>query len=111
MAAARDGDFDALLEVLDPDVMRRVDLGPAGPDVSRILRGARAVASSAIGVAGLGYVARRALVNGAPGAVTFAEGKPYAVLGFTVARGKIVEINVLADPARLRRLDLTVLAP
>jgi hypothetical protein len=111
LAAARDGDFDALLAVLDPDVVRRVDTGPAGPDVSRILRGAHAVASSAIGIAGLGYVARRALVNGAPGAVTFAEGEPYAVLGFTVARGNIVEINVLADPARLRRLELTALAP
>ena len=111
LAAARDGDFDALLAVLDPDVVRRVDTGPGGADVSRILRGAQAVASSAIGAAGLGHVARRALVNGAPGVVTFAEGEPYAVLGFTVARGNIVEIDILADPARLRRLDLTALAP
>lgn len=111
LAAARDGDFDALLTVLDPDVVRRVDAGATGPDVSRILRGAQAVASSAIAFNRLGYVARRALVNGAPGVVTFADGEPYTVLGFTVARGKIIEMNVLADPARLRRLDLTVLAP
>jgi RNA polymerase sigma-70 factor (ECF subfamily) len=110
LAAAREGDFEALLTVLDPDVVRRVDAGATGPDLSGILRGAQAVASSAIGFARLGYVARPALVNGAPGVVTFAEEEPYAVLGFTVARGKIVEMNVLADPARLRRLNLTVLA-
>jgi RNA polymerase sigma-70 factor (ECF subfamily) len=110
LAAARDGDFDALLTVLDPDVVRRVDAGATAPGVPRILRGAPAVASSAIGFQRLGLVARRALVNGAPGVVSFADGEPYAVLGFTVARGKIVEMNVLADPVRLRRLDLTVLA-
>jgi RNA polymerase sigma-70 factor, ECF subfamily len=61
--------------------------------------------------AGLGYVSRRALVNGAPGVVTFADREPFAVLGFTVAGGRIVEMNVLADPVRLRRLELTALAP
>lgn len=110
LAAARDGDFDALLTVLDPDVVRRVDAGATGPDLPRVLRGAQAVASSAIAFKTLGYAVRRALVNGAPGFVTFADGEPYAVLGFTVARGKIVEMNVLADPVRLRRLDLTFLA-
>ncbi len=55
------------------------------------------------------HVARRALVNGAPGVVAFADGVPRAVLGFTVAGGKIIEMNVLADPVRLRQLDLTVL--
>ena len=109
LAAAREGDFDALLRVLDPDVVRRVDAGATGPDVPRILRGARALASQAIGFASLSYVARRALVNGAPGVVTFADGEPYTVVGFTIAHGKITEMNILADPARLRQLDLTVL--
>lgn len=111
IAAARDGDFDALLRVLDPDVVRRLDAGAAGPDVPRILRGAQEVASGAMSFQTLGYVGRRALVNGAPGVVTFADGEPYAVLGFTIARGRVAEINVLADRDRLRRLDLTFLAP
>jgi hypothetical protein len=98
LAAAREGDFDALLAVLDPDVVRRVDTGATDPGVPRILRGAQAVATGAIAFNRLGHVARRALVNGAPGMVALADGKPYAVLGFTIARGKIIEINVLADP-------------
>jgi len=110
LAAARDGDFDALLTVLDPDVVLRADAGATGPGPSRLLRGAQAVASGAIGFQRLEYVARRALVNGAPGVVTFAGKEPFSVLGFTVAGGKIVEMNVLADPVRLRRLDLTFLA-
>jgi RNA polymerase sigma factor (sigma-70 family) len=109
-AAARDGDFDALLTILDRDVVRRLDTGATDPGVPRILRGARAVATGAIAFNTLGHVARRALVNRAPGVVTFADGEPFAVLGFTVAGGKIIEMNVLADPVRLRRLDLTVLA-
>jgi RNA polymerase sigma-70 factor (ECF subfamily) len=109
LSAARDGDFDALLTVLDPDVVRRLDVGTTGLDVPRILRGAQAVASGAISFQELGYVPRRVLVNGAPGVITFADGNPFAVLGFTIARGKIVEMNVLADPERLRQLDLTVL--
>jgi RNA polymerase sigma factor (sigma-70 family) len=110
LAAARDGDFDALLGVLDPDVVLRADAGVAGPAQPRIERGARAVASGAITFRTLGYVSRPALVNGAPGVVSFAGDEPIAVLGFTVAGGKIVEMNILADPARLQRLDLTVLA-
>jgi RNA polymerase sigma-70 factor (ECF subfamily) len=110
LAAARDGDFDALLTVLDPDVVRRVDAGATGMDVPHILRGAQAVASAAVSFRRLGYTGQRALVNGAPGVVTFADGEPYTVLGFTIARGKIVELNILADPARIGRLDLTVLA-
>jgi RNA polymerase sigma-70 factor (ECF subfamily) len=111
LAAARDGDFNGLLAVLDPDVVRRVDAGATGPRVPQILRGAQAVASGANRFAGLGYVSQRALVNGAPGVVTFADRKPFAVLGFTVAGGRIVEMNVLADPARLGRLKLTAPAP
>ena len=108
LAAARDGDFEALLTVLDPDVVIRADGGATGPGGSRIERGAHAVASGAIGFNRLGYVSRRVLVNGAPGVVTFAGNEPFAVAGFTVARGKIVEMNILSDPARLRRLDLAI---
>jgi RNA polymerase sigma factor (sigma-70 family) len=107
LAAARDGDFDALLTVLDPDVVIRADAGATGPGGSRIQRGARAVASGAIGFNRLGYVSRRALVNGAPGVVTSAGEEPFAVLGFTIAGGRIVEMNILSDPDRLRRLALT----
>ena len=110
LAAARDGDFDALLTVLDPDVVLRADAGTTGPDRSRTQRGARAVASGAVSFRTRGYESRRALVNGAPGVVTFAGDQPISVLGFTVAHGKIVEMNILADPARLRRLDLTEIA-
>jgi RNA polymerase sigma-70 factor (ECF subfamily) len=111
LAAARDGDFDALLKVLDPDVVRRVDAGATIPGLPAILRGARAVASGALTFQKLGYVSRRALVNGAPGVVSFAGEEPISVVGFTVAGGKIVELNILTDPARLRQLDLAVVAP
>jgi RNA polymerase sigma-70 factor (ECF subfamily) len=110
LAASREGDFDALLAVLDPDVVLRVDAGATGPDASLILRGAQTVGSRAVEFERIAYVARPALVNGAPGGVVFTGEKPYSVVGFTVARGKIVEMNILADPARLQSLDLTVLA-
>jgi RNA polymerase sigma factor (sigma-70 family) len=111
LAAARDGDFDALLAVLDPDVVLRADRGATPPGVSRVVRGARAVAAGALTFARQrAWSARPALVNGAAGVVAFApDGRPYSVVGFTIRRGKIVEIDVLADPARLRRLDLAVL--
>jgi hypothetical protein len=106
LAAAREG-FDALLEVLDPDVVLRADLGPAGE--SREVRGARAVAGQALFYSRLGLVMRPALVNGAIGAVAILEGEAYSVGGFTVRGGRIVEMDILADPERLHRLDLTVL--
>jgi RNA polymerase sigma factor (sigma-70 family) len=107
LAAAREGDFEALLEVLDPDVVLRADLGPDGG--SREVRGARAVAGQALFYSRLGLVMHPALVNGAVGAVAILDGEPYSVGGFTVRGGKIVEMDVLADPERLSRLDLTVL--
>jgi RNA polymerase sigma factor (sigma-70 family) len=107
LAAARDGDFDALLEVLDPDVVLRADLGPLGR--SREVRGAAAVARQALTYSRLGLVTRPALVNGAVGAVTTLDGQPFAVGAFTVRDGRIVEIDILADSERLRRLDLTIL--
>ncbi|MGH2461364.1 MAG: sigma factor-like helix-turn-helix DNA-binding protein, partial [Chloroflexota bacterium] len=103
MAAARDGDFDGLLAVLDPDVVFRSD---AGAGRSRLLRGAAVVARGATLGARSGGVARPALVNGAAGAVLFGNGRPVGVFAFTVVGGRIVEIDVLADPARLSRLDL-----
>jgi RNA polymerase sigma-70 factor (ECF subfamily) len=106
LAAARNGDFDGLLKVLDPDVVRRVDAGTAGPVASEIVRGAQTVASNALSFAKLGLATRRALVNGAPGVVTLLDGEPYSVLGFTIAGGRIVEMNILADPVRLRELEL-----
>jgi RNA polymerase sigma-70 factor (ECF subfamily) len=109
LAAARDGDFDALVAVLDPDVVLRVDRGAVRPGGSREIRGAAAVARQALTFARLAPVARAALVNGAAGFVVAPGGRPVAVAGFTVARGKVVEIDLLADPARLRVLDLTAL--
>ena len=109
LAAARDGDFDALLAVLDPDVVLRADLGPAPAGGSREVRGADAVAGQALTFSRLGLVVRPALVNGAVGAVTTLDGEPFSVGGYTVRGGRIVGIDILADPARLRRLDLTIL--
>ena len=105
LAAARSGDFDALVGVLDPDVVLRAEQAGSSTEV----RGARAVASSALGFAWLAGHARLALVNGAAGLVAAPRGRPVSVLGFTVAGGKIAEIDILADPRRLRRLDLAVL--
>jgi hypothetical protein len=95
--------------VLDPDVVLRVDAGP-GDDDTQEVRGAETVAARARRFAGLTPFARRALVNGAPGAVVVPRGRPYAVLAFTVAGGRIVELDVLVDPARVARLDLSAVA-
>src|SRR5918994_1921918 len=107
LAAARDGDFEALLEILDPEVVLRVDRGPTRPGVS--IKGAAAVVKEARRYAGGARFARPALVNGAAGFVAAPAGRPAALAGFTVAGGKIVEMDVLADRARLRELDLAFL--
>ncbi|MFF7730220.1 sigma-70 family RNA polymerase sigma factor [Streptomyces sp. NPDC008001] len=104
MAAARAGDFDALLSVLDPDVLLRADAGAGRPGGAREVRGAREVAGQALLFRSPGGVARRALVNGAPGIVASAGGRVRSVLGFTITGGRIVEIDILADPERLGRL-------
>ncbi len=109
LVASRDGDFDALLAVLDSDVVLRADIGVVRAGLSREVRGAAAVAEQALTFSRLARFAQPALVNGAAGLVTAPGGKPYAVMGFTVRRGKIVEIDILADPARLRQFDLAVL--
>src|SRR5918992_5172889 len=103
LAAARGGDFDALVAVLDPDVMLRVDRGAVRP-AGREVRGATAVLEQVLSYAGGARFARPALVNGAAGFVVAPQGRSVAVAGFTVAHGKVVEIDLLADPERLRRL-------
>jgi RNA polymerase sigma-70 factor (ECF subfamily) len=106
LAAAREGDFGALLTVLAPDVVLRADAGagPLGP--SRLVHGARAVAGQVLGFARFAQFARPVLVNGTPGLIAAPGGQPLSVMSVTVRGGKIAEIDVLADPERLRRLDL-----
>ena len=108
-AAAHHGDFDALVAVLDPDVVLRSDGGSTHPQASAVVHGAAAVAGRAVMFAQRAAVVRPALVNGAAGVVFTVDGHPVSVMGFTVSGGKIAEINVLADPERLSRLDLTAL--
>jgi RNA polymerase sigma-70 factor (ECF subfamily) len=106
--AAREGDFEALLEMLDPDVVVRADLGPAAGGF-REVRGAAAVAGQAVGYSRMGLVMRPALVNGIAGAVSTLDGELFSVGSITVRRGKIVAMDILADPERLLGLDLTIL--
>lgn len=107
MAAARDGDFDALVAILDPDVVLRADGGASG--LSHYVRGAVAVASRATMWAQAGLTMRRALVNGAAGAVAMRGDEPFSVGAFTVRGGRIVECDFLVDPERVAQLDLEVL--
>jgi RNA polymerase sigma factor (sigma-70 family) len=107
LAAAREGNFKALLAVLDPDVVLRADGGAAAVGMSRVVRGSAAVAEQALTFRRLAGFAQPALVNGAAGFVSWTpDGRPFSVVGFTVAAGKIIEIDILADPARLSRLGL-----
>ncbi|WP_354603836.1 nuclear transport factor 2 family protein [Streptomyces panacea] len=107
LAAVRDGDFDALVALLDPDIVVRSDGGTLRP--GGLVRGAAAVAGGAIFAARFAEVSRPALVNGAAGVVVTADGRPVSVLAFTIVRGTIVSIVILSDPERLDRLDLTVM--
>ena len=106
LAAARDGDFDRLVAVLDPDVVLRADFGAGG---SREVRGAAAVAGQAEFYSRLGLVMKPAVVNGAAGVLATRDGEPFSVGAFTVRRGRIVEMDWLADAARLREMDLTII--
>jgi len=107
LAAVRDGDLEALIAILDPDVVVKSDRGAVARRVATELRGAREVAKGALMFSTIAGFARVALVNGAAGIVSFdAQGRPFSVMGFTIADGKIVEIDILSDPARLSRLDL-----
>jgi RNA polymerase sigma factor (sigma-70 family) len=106
LAAARKGDFDALLEILDPDVVLRVDFAPTD---RREVRGAAAVAGQASQYARLGVVGKLVLVNGAVGLLGRLDGELYALAGFTIRNRRIVAMDVLADRQRLHELDLGVL--
>ncbi|MFL5829136.1 MAG: sigma-70 family RNA polymerase sigma factor [Solirubrobacteraceae bacterium] len=105
-AASRDGDFDALLAVLDPSVELRIDGGKLRPQASIVLRGAQAVARHAATYAALYPSVMPALVNGAAGAVVAPGGRVFSVMAFTVTNGKITAIDALADPERLGKLGL-----
>jgi RNA polymerase sigma-70 factor, ECF subfamily len=107
LAAARDGDFDALVAVLDPDVVLRADGGVTGP--TRHLQGAESVAGEALFWARVDLTMQRALVNGAAGMVTFLKGKPFSICALTVRNRKIAEIDFLTDPERVAQVDLTEL--
>src|SRR5215211_3111714 len=109
-AASRDGDFDALLEVLDPDVELRIDGGMLRADASLVLRGADAVAAHTTTYSTLHPFVRPALVNGAAGAVVAPRGRLFCVMGFTVSGGRITAIDALIDPERLAQLGLDLRA-
>ena len=109
-AAAHGGSFDALIAVLDPEVVVRSDGGSAQPQLTTVLRGSAAVARRVLQFARPSASLRPVLVNGAAGVVAMIDGRPFSVMSFTVVAGKIVEINAIADPERLRALDLTILA-
>jgi RNA polymerase sigma factor (sigma-70 family) len=108
-AAARKGDFDALVAVLDPDVVLRADGGPSRPGRTVVLHGARTVAEQASRAAQLSRFVRPALVNGTAGGVVVSRGRVLAVMGFTVVDGRIVAVDVLYDPDRLAHMDPAIL--
>ena len=108
-AAAHGGDFDALVAVLDPDVVSRIDAGAGALIPSGVLHGAATVARQTLAIASIAAPKHPVLVNGAAGVVITLGGQPVAVMGFTVSGGKVVEINSIVDPDRIRRLDLSVL--
>jgi RNA polymerase sigma factor (sigma-70 family) len=106
LAAAREGDFERLLAVLDPDVVVR-SYGEARTGLPSMVHGAPAVAAQAMSFRRFAESARRVLINGVPGGVAWSpDGTPFAVLAMTVRRGRIVAMDVLSDPERLARLDL-----
>lgn len=112
VTAVRGGDLEGLLAILDPDVVLRADGGTGWVGATRAIRGARAVARSALTITLrlTAFDVRQALVNGTPGIVSRDEnGQPFSVMGFTARGGRIVEIDVLADPERLRQLNFSVL--
>ncbi len=105
-AAARGGDFTALVALLDPDIVLRSDGGAAVPAASAVVHGAEAVAGRAIMFSRPGATLHPAVVNGAAGVVVTVDDRPISIMGFTVVDGTVVAIDVLADPERLARIDL-----
>lgn len=108
-AAGRAGDFDGLVRLLDPNVALRSDGGTERPTATKVLRGARTVARTALAFALPSAVVVRVLVNGSPGALILIDGHPVSLMGFIVSGGKIVEIDGIADPERLGKLDVASL--
>jgi RNA polymerase sigma factor (sigma-70 family) len=108
IAAAREGDFDALVAVLDPDVVLRSDGGRIA-GLSQYVRGAQAVASQALMWSRVDLTRQRALVNGAAGMVMYLNGEPFSICAVTVKNGRLAELDFLADPERIAQLDLAVL--
>jgi RNA polymerase sigma-70 factor (ECF subfamily) len=107
-AASRDGDFDALLEILDPDVELRIDGGALRAEASLVLHGGDAVAAHTATYSKLYPFVRPALVNGAAGALVVPHGRVFSVMAFTVTNGRIAQIDALLDPERLAQLNLTL---
>jgi RNA polymerase sigma factor (sigma-70 family) len=107
LAAAREGDFDALVALLDPDIVLRADSGPGLPGGTIEVRGAAEVAARALTYARLQLLNRPVLVNGTFGMMAYRDGRPFSVGAITVRGGRIVELDILADPDRLAQLDLT----
>ncbi|MFC7585042.1 sigma factor-like helix-turn-helix DNA-binding protein [Nonomuraea antimicrobica] len=111
LSAAREGDLDGILAVLAPDVVRRADPAALPPGVAAEVRGARAVAEGTVALAQRSRLAEPALVDGRVGLVVAPGGRLVFAVAFAVEHGRITEYDVIADPARLRRLDLAVLGP
>jgi len=109
LAATRDGDFEALVKLLHPDVVLRADAAAVPTRTATVIRGVDAVANGALASSARARFTQAALVNGAVGLVMAPRGRLFVVLGFTVTAGRITEIDVIADPERLRNLDLAVL--
>jgi SnoaL-like domain len=111
LAAVRDGDFERLVAVLHPDIVLRAD-GGAVKGMSRLVRGAQAVVAQAKTFSKLGLSNQVVLVNGNIGVVSrLPDGRVLSVIGFTIAGSKVVEMDILADPDRLCRLDLSAIEP
>ncbi|HWW96038.1 MAG TPA: RNA polymerase sigma factor SigJ [Vicinamibacteria bacterium] len=111
LAAAQNGDFEALVAVLDPAIVLRAD-GGAVKGMSRLVRGAQAVGAQAVTFSKLGLSNQVVLVNGNIGVVSrLPDGRLLSVIGFTIADGKVVEMDIMADPDRLSRLDLSAIEP
>ena len=107
--AARNGDFDALVALLHPDAVLRVDFGPSRPEASTIVRGAAAVARQARLGANPAALLHPALINGAAGVVITLDGRPHGVMAFTVVNDQIVELDIIGDPERISRVASAVL--
>jgi RNA polymerase sigma-70 factor (ECF subfamily) len=108
--AARGGDFDALVALLHPDVVLRADFGPSHPTASMVVRGAAAVARQARLGANPAALLHPALINGAAGVVITLDGQPHVVMAFTIVNDQVVELDIIADPERVRRVASAVLS-